>query len=117
MITKIGIDSAEGESALRVVQGLLDLVLALKLVLDLCRKASLTPSMRRETSRQSDWSQRTAEVTSLSGAVWVTEKGQLLLQTAHTKGQVTRRQDEEDNKQGEELEQLVLHLAQLRQQL
>lgn len=31
------------------------------------------------------------------GQIWVTEEGQLLLQTAHTEGQVARRQDEEDD--------------------
>lgn len=31
------------------------------------------------------------------GQIWVTEEGQLLLQTAHTEGQVARRQDEEND--------------------
>ncbi len=36
------------------------------------------------------------------GQIWVTEEGQLLLQTAHTKGQVARREDEENNAEEEE---------------
>lgn len=31
------------------------------------------------------------------GQIWVIEEGQLLLQTAHTEGQVAGRQDEENN--------------------
>lgn len=51
------------------------------------------------------------------GQIGVTQEGQLLLQAAHAEGQVAGRQDEENNKQGEELEQLVLHLAQFCQWL
>lgn len=36
------------------------------------------------------------------GQIWVTEEGELLLQTAHTKGQIARREDEEDYSDKEE---------------